>query len=98
LRLGAQEAHARSSLPALAPLAAGIDAALTSVEVALRPGANEHPPARARPLPDLRARYREFERSAPGELDREGVLDELDEVVDATNGLAALVGLDGAVA
>ena len=45
-------------------------------------------------LPDLRGRYLAFARSAPDNVRSEGVLDELDEMVDAANSLTALVGLE----
>jgi hypothetical protein len=44
----------------------------------------------------LRGRYLAFARSAPDEVRSEGVLDEIDEMVDAANSLAALVGLERA--
>jgi hypothetical protein len=47
-------------------------------------------------LPDLRGRYLAFARAAPDDLHSEGVLDELDEIVDAANSLAVLAGLEPA--
>jgi hypothetical protein len=47
-------------------------------------------------MPDLRGRYLAFARSAPDDVRSEGVLDELDEIVDAANSLKVLVGLEPA--
>jgi uncharacterized membrane protein YccC len=97
LRLDAQEDRPRPPLPGLAPLAHDLDAALERVEASLnaRPGA---PPSAApgpRGFPDLRGRYLAFERTVPDEYagDPEGLLAELDEIVDATNGLAERLGI-----
>ena len=50
---------------------------------------------RRRPaLPDLRASYDALERAAPHDADGEALLLDLDEIVDAANGLAALAGLE----
>jgi uncharacterized membrane protein YccC len=91
LRLDVQEDRARPPLPALEPLAAGLDTALGGVEAVLRGKPDEALPQEA--LPDLRAHYLAFARAAPGEARREA-LDELDEVVDAANSLAALTAQD----
>jgi hypothetical protein len=72
-------------------LAAGLDTALGGVEAVLRGKPDEALPQEA--LPDLRAHYLAFARAAPGEARREA-LDELDEVVDAANSLAALTAQD----
>lgn len=52
-------------------------------------------PDDASAIPDLRSRYTAFERGAePADLpQREMLLSELDEIVDATNGLAVLAGV-----
>jgi hypothetical protein len=47
-------------------------------------------------LPGLRRRYLTFERSAPRDVDAAGLLAELDELVDASNSLASVVGLEAA--
>jgi uncharacterized membrane protein YccC len=92
LRLEAQDDRERSPVRALVPFAADLDRLLQMVEESLtRPSAD---PAGDDPLPDLRGRYTELER----ELGRDGaaltLLAELDEIVDAANGLAALAGRD----
>jgi hypothetical protein len=45
-------------------------------------------------LPDLRAGYQTFERACAQDPDSIALLAELDEIVDAANTLAALVGVD----
>jgi uncharacterized membrane protein YccC len=92
LRLDAQEDHGRRPLPALEPLAADLDSLLRTVDAALRAGPEESMPPPA--LPDLRAKYDALERAAPDDPDSAAVLVELDEIVDAANGLAALAGLE----
>ena len=92
LRLGAEEDRRREPIPALSPLATDLDGLLGSVEATVRAGNDESPPTVA--LPDLRARYHELERAAPDDADSEALLSELDEIVDAANGLAVLAGLD----
>jgi uncharacterized membrane protein YccC len=91
LRLDAEEERERQPLPALAPLARDVDALLDTVhrriEAEARDGASEA-------MPDLRADYGAVEREYADDADAAAVIDELDEVVDAANGLAALVGLD----
>jgi uncharacterized membrane protein YccC len=96
LRLEVQDERPRQPLPALEPLAADLDAVLTRVEGPLRAGLEEPGPAPAAELPDLRGRYLAFARSAPDDVHAEGVLDELDEMVDAANSLSVLVGLESA--
>jgi uncharacterized membrane protein YccC len=92
LRLDAQEGHRRRPLPALEPLATDLDTLLGTVDATLRAGP-EAPAARP-VLPDLRADYEQLERAAPTDPDSAAVLIELDEIVDAANGLAALAGLE----
>ena len=93
LRLDIQEDRTREPLPSLEPMARGLDEALSSVQAAMRSAPAERAPAPA--LPDLRARYLEFERTVRDEYagDAEGLLAELDEMVDTTNGLAEQLGL-----
>ncbi len=96
LRLDAQEERGRRPVPALAPLAGDLDELLGGVDVTVRTGAGA-PPAGAPtppPLPDLRASYAALERAAPHDADSEALLLDLDEIVDAANGLAALAGLE----
>jgi uncharacterized membrane protein YccC len=92
LRLDVQDRRARSPLPALEPLADGLGELLSSVEASLRARPDERPPAPS--LPDLRTRYLTFGRSAPRDVDAEELLAELDEVVDAANSVASVVGLE----
>ena len=92
LRLDAQEERGRRPLPALEPLAADLDALLGTVDATLRAGPDG--PTAAPPLPDLRASYAALERAAPDDPESAAVLVEIDEIVDAANGLAALAGLE----
>ncbi|MGN6872746.1 MAG: FUSC family protein [Solirubrobacteraceae bacterium] len=96
LRLEVQEERLRQPLPGLEPLAADLDAVLTRVEGPLRARTDDEAPAPDAELPDLRGRYVAFARSAPDDVRSEGVLDELDEIVDAANSLKVLVGLEPA--
>lgn len=95
LRLEVQDERPRQPLPGLEPLAADLDAALTRAEGPLRARTDELTPATAE-LPDLRGGYLAFARLAPDDVRSEGVLDELDEIVDAANSLMVLVGLEPA--
>ncbi len=92
LRLGAQEAGDPSPLPTLRPLAAEIDGLLKIVDTTLKADPNDSP--RPPSLPDLRAGYAAFERTCPRDRDGAALLVELDEIVDAANSLATLLGLD----
>ena len=91
-----QDDRPRPPLPELQPLAADTDAVLSKVEAALRARPDEQPPGPA--LPDLRARYLTFADLAPAGARREGLLAELDEIVDAANSLASVADLDGSSA
>jgi uncharacterized membrane protein YccC len=95
LRLEVQDERPRQPLPGLEPLAANLDVVLSSVETALRARAEEPGPPPPG-LSDLRGRYLAFARSAPDDVRSEGVLDELDEIVDAANSLKVLAGLEPA--
>ena len=92
LRLDAQERRDRRPLPALAPLATDIDALLSGVDATFRARTDGPPPVPV--VPDLRASYSELERAAPKDPDSEALLIELDEIVDAANGLAELAGIE----
>jgi len=95
LRLDAQEEHKRRPVPALAPLATGVDELLATVDTTVRAGANGVQAGTPGPsVPDLRASYDALERAAPRDADGEALLLDLDELVDAANGLAALAGLE----
>jgi len=88
LRLDAQEDRPHDPLPTLKPFADALAGVLEHVEAALRTA----PDDRSAPatLPDLRGRYLAFERTIPADYagDAEGLLAELDEIVDAANSLA----------
>jgi hypothetical protein len=92
IRLDAQDDRDHKPFPALAPLARELDSALGQVDAWIR----GHAQASSAPFPDLRAAYEAFERESGGQDDgdRAALLSELDEIVDATNGLATLSGLD----
>ena len=95
LRLDAQDERERRPQPGLRPLQDGIDEILEEVEASLgaRPQQEPHA-ARAsrhpRTLRDLRR------RESGQDDDALALLAELDEIVDAANGLAAAAGLEGA--
>ncbi|MGA2924809.1 MAG: FUSC family protein [Solirubrobacteraceae bacterium] len=88
LRLDLEEQRHRPPLPALAPLAMDLDRELEVIAQTLRQAQDAYATA----LPDLRSGYTAFESSAP-DRDAAALLTELDELVDATNGLASLSGL-----
>ncbi|HUA05152.1 MAG TPA: FUSC family protein [Solirubrobacteraceae bacterium] len=92
LRLDAQEERTRRPVPALAPLATDLDTLLADVDETFR--SRPDGPSPAFTLPDLRERYDELERAGPHDADTEALLTELDEIVDAANGLASLAGLE----
>ncbi|MFZ0091362.1 MAG: FUSC family protein [Solirubrobacteraceae bacterium] len=92
LQLDAQEDRPRRPLPGLGPLSSDVDSLLGTVEATIRTGPPESGTTPARP--DLRAAYLAFEREASGERDAMALTPELDEIVDASNGLAALSGLE----
>jgi hypothetical protein len=96
LRLDVQDERPRQPLRGLEPMAAELRELLGDVEATLRPGPDDSDVSAARAQPDVRARYLAFARAAPTEVEQEGLLAELDEIVDAANGLAALAGLEGA--
>lgn len=92
LRLDVQESRRHQPLPELEPLRTGLDQLLSVVEQALRDD-----PAMVRPdapIPDLRQRFEELQQAVGGRDDVPELLTELDELVDAVNGLASLAGLD----
>ncbi|MGA2010500.1 MAG: FUSC family protein [Solirubrobacteraceae bacterium] len=91
LRLDAEDDRERPSLPALAPFVSAVDELLAIVDGSLRVGADPTPVAA---LPDLRAAYERFERDCPRDADGAALLAELDEIVDAANGLASILGLE----
>ena len=94
LRLDAQDDRSHQPVPALAGFASDLDTFLADVDETFR--AKPEGPLPAVALPDLRARYDELERAAQHDADTEALMTELDEIVDAANGLAVLAGLDSA--
>lgn len=103
MRLDAEEDRPHRPLPALAPLAADLDRLLEIVQRSLAEGvpvagavavAAAGDGAGAGPLPDLRAAYEAFEAVCPADDDGAALLAELDEIVDAANSLAAVMGLE----
>ncbi len=94
LRLDVQDERERRPQPGLRPLQAGIDEILEEVEASLRARPDE-PPA-PQDLPDIRARYESFERECGNDDDALALLAQLDEMVDASNSLAAAAGLESA--
>jgi hypothetical protein len=94
VRLDAQDERPREPVPALAPLARDLDSVLMGVRIELQGDRRQSAPV----IPDLRTTYSEFEhgsrRDARDDGERAALLAELDEIVDAANGLVTLVGLD----
>lgn len=92
VRIDAQDDRDRRPIPQLEPLGAGIDQLLTAVETAMRAKPDESPPTQR--LPDLRALYDELRQAShQGEGEPSWLLIELDEIVDAADGLASQTGL-----
>ena len=91
VRLEAEEDRPHPPLPALKPLVEAVDELLVAVEDVLR-GTED----RAASLPDPRAAYETFERSAPHDAAGSALLLQLDEIVDAADSLAAVLELDPA--
>jgi uncharacterized membrane protein YccC len=92
LRLDAQDERKRRPQPELAPLRSGLVELLATVETTLRQDPEE--PASSQRLPDLRDRYIEIQRAMRADPQAQELLAELDEMVDAANGLAAAAGLE----
>jgi uncharacterized membrane protein YccC len=92
LRLDAQDDKERRALPQLEAMRADFDAQLQHVETTFRLRPDE--PISSEQLPDLRERYVELQRSLRGDVSAQELLAELDEMVDAANGLAAATGLE----
>jgi hypothetical protein len=93
LRLDVQEERDRQPVPILAPLRSGLDEQLADVETALRERL-VHPQPLTVPLPDLRTLHGELVRAAGSTPDALTLGEDLDEIVDAANGLAASIGLE----
>jgi hypothetical protein len=94
LRLDAQDEREHRVQPRLRPLQDGIDEVLEEVETSLRARPQQEPVSRE--LPDIRARFEALQREADDDDDALALLAELDEIVDAANGLAAAAGLESA--
>ena len=92
LRLEAQDDRKRSPVPALAPFAADLDGLLKIVEESL--SAPRSASTDEDPLPGLRGRYAAVAQELGRDAGSIVLLAELDEIVDAANGLAALAGRD----
>lgn len=92
LRLQAQEDGDRAAVPELEPLRERMDALLARVEMTLR--AHPDPTPADVSLPDLRESYGRLARVLRGRPEAGELLVELDEMVDAANGLASLAGLE----
>jgi uncharacterized membrane protein YccC len=90
LRLDAEDERPRQPVESLEPLLDGLDRLLVAVEGGLR---GEPPGA---PLPDLRAAHETVERAPPPGDEGSALLLQLDEIVDAADTLAAVLGLDPA--
>ncbi len=94
LRLDVQEARERRPLPGLARVSAVLNRLLTVVEHRLESEPQPDAEGSAVAAPDLRGAFVTFERGCGQDVAVIGLLAELDEIVDAANGLAALVGAD----
>ncbi|MGH2859011.1 MAG: FUSC family protein [Solirubrobacteraceae bacterium] len=92
LRLDAQEDREREPLPSLEPLRSDLRTLLATAEQSLRAGAHADGSAPA-DLPDLRADHGAFARGCAQRPEATALLDSLDEIVDAANGLAVAAGL-----
>jgi Fusaric acid resistance protein-like/FUSC-like inner membrane protein yccS len=92
LQLDAHDDRDRTPLPALAPLAGGVTRMLQMVGSAVVDSATGESTA----VPDLRSSYTRFERAHEPSDDhqRAALMSELDEIVDATNGLATVAGIE----
>jgi uncharacterized membrane protein YccC len=91
LRLDAQEEGEHPPRGALETLAAGLDRQLELVQLSLAAGAPV--PVGPSGWPDLRSEHGAFADTAGEDEESAGLVAELDEMVDAANGLADVVGL-----
>ena len=92
LRLEVQDDRPRSPRPEIAPLQSALNELLRMVQERLRALPDESTAPAA--LPDLRSRLSEMQRQWRDDPESRALADELDEIVDAANGLAAAAGLD----
>jgi Fusaric acid resistance protein-like len=91
LRLDVQEKRRRRARPEIEPFQLALNQLLQMVEERLRALPAENPAAA--PLPDLRGAFRKAQRAWGDDPDTRALTTELDEIVDAANGLAAAAGL-----
>jgi uncharacterized membrane protein YccC len=89
LRLDVSDERHRHPHPGLEPLRAALDGRLAALEAELRTGA-AGPPVEASAV-DLRDVFEQTRRGLTGDPDAAALLAELDEIVDAANGLTALI-------
>ena len=94
LRLDVQDERERRPHPGLEPLQDGINDLLGEVQASF--GARPLEAPAPHDLPDIRARYESFERECGRDEDALALLAQLDEMVDASNSLAAAAGLESA--
>lgn len=88
LRLDVSDDRERHPIPPLAPLRRDLDRLLETVERTLRDGGQ---PLAEAPTPDVRERFGALRREIGSSADAQALLSELDEIVDAADGLAATV-------
>jgi PPOX class probable F420-dependent enzyme len=93
LRLDVQDDREHRPHPQLEPLRFGIDKLLGEVENSMRARPQVDPAPRD--LPDIRRRYGSLEQESGRDEESRALLDQLDEMVDAANSLAAAAGLEG---
>ncbi len=91
LRLDAEEDRPRRPYPELEPVRSALNELLQLVEDQLRVLPAGAP--RSHPLPDLRGRFEKARRAWGNDPETVAIAAELDEIVDAANGLAAVTGL-----
>jgi uncharacterized membrane protein YccC len=91
LRLDVQEDRPRRPRPEIGPVQSALNELLQIVEDRLRALPAES--ARAAPLPDLRGRFWTAQGAWGDGPEARALANELDEIVDAANGLAAVAGL-----
>jgi len=91
LRLDVQDDQPRRPCPEIGPLQSSLNELLQIVEDRLRALPAES--ARADPLPDLRGHFWTARRAWGDGPEARALANELDEIVDAANGLAAVAGL-----
>jgi uncharacterized membrane protein YccC len=89
LRLDASDARPHRPRPALKPLRVALDGRLTALEVQLRAGGVFTPGED--PAVDLRDAFDHARWGLTGDRDAAALLAELDEIVDAANGLTSLI-------